>query len=213
MAATTSKINVLLADDHSLIRNGISFVLEDLDLDFSEFQASTLQQALEILERETIDFAVMDAHFPDGNSLKFIPQIREKHPQLKLLIYSGIEEKTNALKYMNAGANGFLSKLSEEEDIKNAILQVLNTGKYISPAVQEILLSSMNNPHLLDPLSVLTERELEIARLYSTGLGNLEIANALDVKQNTVSTLKKRIFEKLKIDNMVQLIELFKENP
>ena len=68
----------------------------------------------------------------------------------------------------------------------------------------------MRNPTLVDPISVLSERELEIAELYVKGWGNLEIANHLDIKQNTVSTLKKRIFEKLKIDNLVELIELMK---
>lgn len=204
------KINILLADDHSLIRNGLSFILEDLELDFEEYTASNLNQVQDVLQTNSIDFAIMDAHFPDGNSLKIIPQIRAQNPQLKLLIYSGIDEKANALKYINAGANGFVSKLSEEEDVKEAIQNVLKSGKYISGTVQELLFNSIQNPGMLNPLDVLSDREREIAELYASGLGNLEIANTLSIKQNTVSTLKKRIFEKLRVDNIIDLVEIFK---
>ncbi|WP_379970043.1 helix-turn-helix transcriptional regulator [Epilithonimonas sp. UC225_85] len=73
-------------------------------------------------------------------------------------------------------------------------------------------MNSLRNPLLLNPLKSLTDRELEIAKMYADGLGNLEIANILDVKQNTVSTIKKRIFDKLKIENFVELIELIKDH-
>ena len=89
---------------------------------------------------------------------------------------------------------------------------MVQNGEYISSTVQGLLLNSMRNPQLVNPLQSLTEREMEIAKMYAEGLGNLEIANQLDVKQNTVSTLKKRIFDKLKIENIVELIELMKEH-
>jgi DNA-binding NarL/FixJ family response regulator len=69
----------------------------------------------------------------------------------------------------------------------------------------------MLNP-VANPLSQLTERELQVANLYANGLGNLEIANQLDIKQNTVSTMKKRIFEKLQVENLIELVNLLKEN-
>lgn len=211
MEQRNSKINILLADDHSLIRNGVRFLLEDLEINFDEFSASSLAQIREVLNETIIDFAVMDAHFPDGNSLKVIPQIKERTPNIKLLIYSGIDERANALKYINAGANGFVSKLAAEEEVMNAITQTLNNGKYLSPAVQDVLLNSLGNPILVNPLSTLSDRELEIAKLYASGMGNLEIANTLNLKQNTVSTMKKRIFDKLKIDNIVALADIFKD--
>jgi len=73
-------------------------------------------------------------------------------------------------------------------------------------------MNSLNNRNLVNPLLSLTERELEIARMYAAGYGNLEIANMLDVKQNTISTIKKRMFKKLKIENIVKLIELVKNH-
>lgn len=205
-------ISFLLADDHSLIRQGIVFLLEDLEIDCKIFHASTLQQILESLKINPIDIAIIDAHFPDGNSLSILGEIRNISPEIKILIFSGIDETSQSLKFINAGANGFLSKLSEEDDAKQAIQKMVNTGEYISPVTQALLMNSMRNRSLINPLFSLTERELEIAKMYAEGLGNLEIANQLDIKQNTVSTVKKRIFEKLKIDNMVELIELIKDH-
>lgn len=204
-------INFLLADDHSLIRQGISFLLEEMDFDYRVFQASNLQQTLDSIKQNPIDIAIIDAHFPDGNSLTIIPEIKKLKPEIKILIFSGLEENTHALKFINAGANGFLSKLSEEEEIKRAIVKIKNQGDYLSPRTQTLLMNSIHNPKLLNPLIGLSERELEIAKLYAKGLGNLEIANQLDIKQNTVSTLKKRIFEKLKIENIVELIGLIND--
>lgn len=202
----------LLADDHGLIRQGIAFLLEEIDQETEIFQASTLHQTLECLKENPIDIAIIDAHFPDGNSLSILPEIKKVSPETKVLIFSGIEENTNALKYINAGANGFLSKLSEEEDIKNALLKMVNEGEYISAATQTLLLNSIRDPKLINPLHQLTERELEIAKMYAKGLGNLEIANHLNIKQNTVSTLKKRIFDKLNLKNLVELIAIINDN-
>ena len=204
------KISFLLADDHSLIRQGIFFMLEEIYLEKEIFQASNLQQTLEIIKSKTIDIAVIDAHFPDGNSLSVIPEIKKISPNTKILIFTGIDESTQSLKYLNAGANGFLSKMSEEKEIENALKRMYEDGEYISAVTKALLLDSLQDRRLINPLFRLTERELQVAEMYAEGLGNLEIANRLDVKQNTVSTLKRRIFEKLKIDNIVELIDLVK---
>lgn len=206
------QITFLLADDHSLIRQGLLFVIEDISPDSKIFQASNLQQALESVKANEIDIAIIDAHFPDGNSLTILPEIKKLRPEIKILVFTGIDENTQSLKYINVGANGFLSKMSEEDEIENALQKMLQYGEYISPVTQSLLLNSLRNPKGTNPLSRLTEREFQIAELYAEGFGNLEIANKLDVKQNTISTIKKRMFEKLEIENIVELIELIKNN-
>lgn len=205
-------INFLLADDHSLIRQGIVFVLEEIDFDYEVFHASNLQQTLEAVKIHPIDIAIIDAHFPDGNSLTVLSEIKKIKPEIKILIFTGIDESTHSLKFINAGANGFLSKLNEEAEIEKAIKRIINEGEYISPVTQALLMNSLHNGKQINPLSLLTERELQIAKMYAEGLGNLEIAGQLDIKQNTVSTLKKRIFDKLKIENIVELIEFIRNH-
>jgi DNA-binding NarL/FixJ family response regulator len=208
----SKSINFLLADDHSLIRQGVVFIIEEMELDCEIYQASNLHQTLEFINKFPIDIAIIDANFPDGNSLNVLPEIKKISPDTKILIFTGIDEGPQSLKYLTAGANGFLSKMNDEEEIKNAILTMVNSGAYISPITQALLIDSIRNPAVSNPLLLLTERELQIAKMYAEGQGNLEIANSLDVKQNTVSTLKKRIFDKLEIENIVELIELIKDH-
>lgn len=208
----SKSINILLADDHSLIRQGVVFIIEEMELDCEIYQGSNLHQTLEFINKFPIDIAIIDANFPDGNSLNVLPEIKKISPDTKILIFTGIDEGPQSLKYLTAGANGFLSKMNDEEEIKNAILKMVNSGAYISPITQALLIDSIRNPAVSNPLLLLTERELQIAKMYAEGQGNLEIANSLDVKQNTVSTLKKRIFDKLEIENIVELIELIKDH-
>lgn len=208
----SKSINFLLADDHSLIRQGVVFIIEEMELDCEIYQASNLHQTLEFINKFPIDIAIIDANFPDGNSLNVLPEIKKISPDTKILIFTGIDEGPQSLKYLTAGANGFLSKMNDEEEIKNAILTMVNSGAYISPITQALLIDSIRNPAVSNPLLLLTERELQIAKMYAEGQGNLEIANSLDIKQNTVSTLKKRIFDKLEIENIVELIELIKDH-
>ena len=212
MYSENNHINFLLADDHSLIRQGMEFVIEDIGWEGNIFHASNLKQVLNTIENEEIDIVIIDAVFPDGNSLSIIPEIKKLSPKTKILVFSGLDEQSHSLRYINAGANGFLSKMSEEEETKNAVLKIYKEGKYLSSVTQTVLLESINNPGSVNPLQRLTQREFQIAEMYAKGLGNLEIANILDVKQNTISTIKKRIFEKLEIDNIVELIELLKSS-
>lgn len=206
-----SPIRFLLADDHSLIRQGLVFLLEDLDVEVEILQASTLGQTLSCIQENPIDIAIVDAQFPDGSSLSILPKIITQNPETLILIFSGVDEN-QALRFVSAGAHGFLSKLSEEEEIIHALQKMISQGEYLSEKTQSLLLDSLRNPSLANPLYALTDRELEVCKLYADGLGNLEIANKLDIKQNTVSTMKKRIFEKLKVENMVDLVEIIKTN-
>lgn len=212
MNQKNNTMTFLLADDHSLIRQGIYFLIDEMDLESVILQTSNLQQTIEEIKRSEIDIAIIDAHFPDGNSVNALKEMKEIRPEMKILVFTGIDEQTHALKYINAGADGFLSKMSEEDEISKAVQQMIEIGEYVSSQLQTQLLDSVRNPGLINPLFRLTDREREIAEMYSEGLGNLEIANKLDIKQNTVSTLKKRIFAKLEVENLVELIDLIKDH-
>ncbi len=124
-----NKTTILLADDHSMIRQGLIFMIEDSGLECDIIHASNLQQILETVKATTIDIAIVDAHFPDGNSLTIIPELRKINSEIKILIYTGIDETTQSLKFINAGANGFLSKLSEEDEVQQAILKIHKEGE------------------------------------------------------------------------------------
>ncbi|MCW3162757.1 response regulator [Chryseobacterium oryctis] len=204
----SKEIVFLLADDHSIIRQGMEMIIDDVVPNYKVYHTSSSQQIVEIIESKGVDIAIIDAHFPDGNSLHIIPLIKKAKPNVKVLVFSGLEEDLHVLKFIKAGANGFLSKLSEEEEVRQAIHNIVHKGEHFSEMSRNLLVQLVYNPDLINPLSRLTKRELQIAEMYAEGLGNLEIANNLDVKQNTVSTIKKNIFEKLKIENLVELIDI-----
>lgn len=203
-------VTFVLADDHSLIRQGMEIVIEEAGFEGNIYHASTLQMLLKCVSENEIEIAVIDAVFPDGNSVTIIPELKKIKPELKVLVFSGLEEEDYALKFFNAGANGFLTKVSEEEEIKNALLKIYHEGRYISTVSQGLMMASLQVSPKQNLLSKLTEREIQIVKMYVQGYGNLEIANQLDIKQNTVSTIKKRVFEKLDIDNLVDLADLLK---
>lgn len=210
--SNNKKHHFLIADDHTIVRQGMQIAIEDTIDNFEIFTASSISQIHEQLEKNPIDIAILDAQLQDGNSFSIIPQIKKKYPKIKILIFTSYDEENYALKFIEAGADGFLSKLSEESEIKKAIVQMVEKGKYLPPFTQKILDLSTQETDFLNPLNRLSEREIQIAELYAKGLGNLEIANILDIKQNTVSTYKKRIFDKLKINTWIELIELIKKH-
>ena len=210
MNEQSDSVSFLLGDDHNIVRQGIQLVIENNFDHAVILHAASLQQVMRQVKETKIDIAVLDAQFPDGNCISIIPEIKKQSPTCKILVFSSFDEATYAHKFIEAGADGFLSKLSNETEIKEAIIEIYETGTVISPLTQKILAIKEYNPALLDPLGALSERELQIAELYAKGLGNLEIANIVQLKQNTVSTFKKRIFEKLNITTLVELIELMK---
>lgn len=125
-------------------------------------------------------------------------------------MFSAYDEEQYALRYIHAGANGFLNKDSSDAEILLAVRSVLETGKYISPSIKEKILENVFLKTPINPLETLSDREAEVARLLAKGEGNLEIANRLNIQMTTVSTYKNRIFEKLKINNVVSLVEILK---
>src|SRR5690625_7083412 len=91
------------------------------------------------------DVLILDVQFPDGNSLSLIPEIKKYQPELKILIFTSLEEENHSLRFIEAGANGFLAKLSEENEIKKAIRSIIETGEYHSDFTQKLLKVSMQD--------------------------------------------------------------------
>lgn len=204
------KLVIVTADDHSVITKYMSFILKEIFNDAEIFQFNTLKDIVKFLENSTLDLIILDISFPDGNAINILPRIKEFHPKAKILIFSGQEEEVYGLRYINAGANGFISKLSAEDEIQLAIQEVVNNGKYLSKKLQEKIMDNFifNKPN--NPFVQLSNRELEITELLIKGLGNIEICNTLHLQKSTVSTYKNRIFEKLEVSNIPELIQLYK---
>ena len=129
----TISLRFLLADDHLIVRQGIQFIVEELVEDSVFFHVSTLNQLIEQLRKTEVDILVLDAQFPDGVSLSVISEIKKIQPKIKILVFTSFEEEHFSLRFIEAGADGFLSKLSEEGEIKKAISEIVENGKFYPP--------------------------------------------------------------------------------
>lgn len=204
------EFKILLADDHSVVRHGMSLILRSVFKNLEIFQAKDIPSALSSLAENAQDLILLDINLPGGNTTQMIERLRTIHPQVKVLMFSAFEEEHYALRYIHAGANGFVKKDSSDEEIIQAIRTVVETGSYVSARVKEKILEAALNKIPVNPLAALSAREIEVALLLAKGEGNLEIANQLNIQMTTVSTYKNRVFEKLKINNVVSLVEMFK---
>lgn len=206
---STSTPTFLIADDHSIVRQGISLLIKELFFNAKIYQSGTFKETLKVLKDTKIDLLVLDINFADGNSLNILSETKTLQPELKILIFSAYEEDLYALRYLNAGASGYLNKGSNEDEIKQALQSMMVSGKYITQNIKDRILESYISKKPLNPLEQLSNREVEVARLLIKGFGNMEIAELLQIKKSTVSTFKNRIFEKLEIVNLAELIDLF----
>jgi two-component system, NarL family, invasion response regulator UvrY len=123
---------ILLVEDHAIVRLATRFLILDLLNPVVVHEAGSFSETLAQLTNNQVDLVVLDINIPDGEGFNMIPKIREIQPRVLVMIFSSLEEEIYALHYIKAGANGFLSKNASQEEIKKAILSMLEVGNYIT---------------------------------------------------------------------------------
>ncbi len=201
--------NLLIADDHAIVRYGTSQLLKDLSPYSNIYEAANFVQVISLLEERPFDLLILDVNIPGGNNLQMIHAIRLRQPGIKILIFSGYNEQMFAIRYLQAGANGYLMKDSPQSELKTAVQAVLNNEIYASAEIKQQLLSNLSEKKSAasNPLLTLSDREAEVMQQLVKGSSTAAIAKALNLQISTVSTYKARIFEKLGVDNIVDLVE------
>ncbi len=191
--------SILLADDHSIIRNGLKLYIQ-LNLGHSSIdEVSSCSGLMNELVKKKYTHLVLDIILSDGSTLEVIPNIRKVYPDLKIMIFSmqPVEVYGEALKQY--GINYYLSKTVGEEDIIDMLHHFINNDA----PLQKRQTAVKDNP-----FSTLAPRELEILHYVLKGIGTKQIADTLNLKMNTISTMKTRIFEKTNAGNIKELMEL-----
>lgn len=206
------ELNILLVDDHLVVRKGIELVISDSFPKAIVYNAENYIETLEILKTIDVDLVVLDIIINGIEDIKIMKAIKKIQPKTKILIFSCHEEEFYGLRYIKNGADGYLHKYCSEDKITEAFKNVLNDGYYYSDIIKSKLNLKTNKKSLLNPIDALSNREFEIAKMLIDGCGNLEIANKLNIQMSTVSTYKNRVFEKLDINNIVALSSFFKDN-
>ncbi|MES2747771.1 MAG: response regulator transcription factor [Bacteroidota bacterium] len=205
-------VKILIVDDHLVVRTGVSIILEESFKQIKLYTTEDYPDTIAFLAHNDVDLIILDINIPGGKNKEMISEIKALKPEVKILIFSVYEEATHAYQYIMAGANGYLNKLSDKEKIILAVDTVLKTGNYFSSEIVSTIINASINKESINPLDKLSKREMEICELLIEGNGNLEIANKLNIQMTTVSTHKNKIFSKLNVKNLVELIAIFNKS-
>ncbi len=202
---------ILLADDHGVVRMGLSLIIKKLRPNAALDVVDDYQKVMKIIKEKTFDLAILDLNMPNGNFQEALQAIRLWNPATKVMIFSSQDESLYAVRYLKMGADGFLHKDASEETINKALVKMLDKGKYMSEDVKDSLIFDKLNKQeaAKNPLEILSDREMEIAERLVVGDPMKEISYTLNIHPSTVSTYKTRILEKLNIHSIPELIKIF----
>lgn len=207
-------MNVLITDDHDIVRLGSSIVIQEIIPGATVHQATDFSETIKLLKDSIYDLLLLDINMPGGNNIRMIDDVLAVQPEIKILVFSSYEESIYALRYVQAGASGFINKNSSKEELKNAIRSIMEKGRYMSPEVSNQYLDSItqgkSSKVKANPLNLLSNREMDVAKFLVKGLSIIEVSKEMNLKNSTISTYKTQIFEKLQLDNIADLIDVFR---
>lgn len=208
-------IKILIAEDHPLVLMGIQHLLLGHIPDVVISSTDDFNKTLSLLEKEKFDLLIMDINLPGGDKVTMVNSARLKQPDIRVLVCSSYDEQLYALPFLKAGANGYISKTASNEDFKLAIEQVMSGKIYASPNVLQNAFGLLfNSKNTSDSASQkLTDKELEIAKLLSKGFSTKAISDHLSLSSSSISNYKTKIFEKLGVNNIIELTTYFELNP
>jgi len=202
----------LIADDHSLIRKGLSTLLRE---EFPGAEVSEVTDSSALLQEavaEKWDLIISDISMPGRNILETLKQLKKMLPNTPVLILSVHPEDQYVVRALKAGASGYLNKESHPEELLKAVRQLLQGKKYVSAEGAEKLAASFGaDPNQL-PHEKLSEREFDVLKRLASGKTVSEIATSLSLSVNTISTYRSRILEKMSMQNNAELTLYAVEN-
>jgi two-component system, NarL family, invasion response regulator UvrY len=207
-------INILMVDDHAIVRRGLMQILTD-EPDIEVSETASPHEALKLVRERTWDLVVLDLDLPGKSGLDLLKEIKREFQDLPVLILSVHPQEQFAVRTLRAGASGFMSKDAAPEELVEAIRKILSGGKYINEYVAERLLYDLNAPTQKTQgvaHQALSDREFQILRLFGAGKTVSEIAAELSLSVATVSTYRARILEKMGLKTTAELMRYAIEN-
>jgi DNA-binding NarL/FixJ family response regulator len=200
-------IQVLIADDHALVRDGLRRIISESPLFHVAVEAADGNEALQRLRSSQIELALFDLSMPGRSGVDLIKQAKLEFPRLRILVLTMHEEEQYAVRAIKAGASGYLTKDTAPSLLLGAMEKVARGGMYISPRVAEQLaLSLHNNVGDEAPHRKLSDREYEIFLSLVSGSAVGEIAGKLNLSIKTVSTHKAHILQKMRLQSIADLV-------
>lgn len=200
--------NILIADDHSLIRSGLRIILDNIAFKTGIDEAWDAKTVMEKLKEKSFDLILLDIQMPATDPVVLMHWIQSFYPDTKILIVSQNPENVYGKRYLQLGADGFISKTVADDEMIKAITKVLNGYKYISEELSQSMLNTMVNGTQANPFDQLSQREFQVAICLSKGYTMNDICEMLQVQYSTAHTHKRRAFEKLNVEDNKDLAEL-----
>lgn len=199
-------INILIADDHSIVRAGLKQILSDCTDMTVVAEAANGSEVLDKVRKNNYSLVIMDISMPDKSGLDVLKEIRNERPKLPVLILSMYPEDRYATRVLRAGADGYMTKESAPEELVNAIRTISKGKKYVSRSLAEKLASTLDIRDERPPHETLSDREYQVLCLIASGKTPGEIADELFLSVKTISTYRTRILEKMNLKNNSELI-------
>lgn len=199
-------IRILIADDHSIVREGLKQILAD---EFPKAIFGEAQNAAEVLDlilTQKWDVAIMDISMPGRGGLEILRELKQHKANIPVLILSMYPEDQYAMRALKGGASGYLTKESAPDELVRAIKQILSGRKYVSQSLAEKLASSLGNESGDATHESLSDREYEVLCLIASGKTVSEIGEAMSLSVKTISTYRSRILSKMKMKTNAELM-------
>ncbi len=194
-------IKILLADDHTIVREGLKQILAETPDMVVLDEAKNGQEVLDKIQQNEHDVVLLDISMPGRSGLDVLKQIKSERPKTAVLVLSMYSEEQYALRALKAGASGYLTKESAPDKLIEAIRKVSEGRKYISPSVAEKLAFNLELGEEKPPHESLSDREYQVMCMIASGKTVKEIASDLALSVKTISTYRTRILEKMGLRN------------
>lgn len=199
-------MKVLIADDHSIVREGLKQILKEVISNAVIDEAISGDEALEFIKNQEYDFVIMDISMPGKSGLDVLNIIKEREIVSKILVLTMHPQEQYAIRALKLGASGYLCKSSLYEELAIAIKTILNGRRYISTSLAESILFDSLEDRNKSPHEKLSERQFQIMRMLANGKSVSEIASQLFISDKTVRTHRIRVLEKMNLKNNAELI-------
>ena len=199
-------IKIILVDDHHVIRKGLALLLNSYTEMNVVGEGTNGKEAIELSQKYSPDIIIMDLLMPVMDGIEATKQIREKMPDVKILILTSMLDQDHAIPALEAGASGYLLKESDPDELILAIKKVINGETYIHSKITAGLMNALHskrNPEHTS-LETLTQREKEVLKEITNGKSNKEIASSLYITEKTVKTHVSNILSKLNLQDRTQ---------
>ncbi len=207
-------INILLVDDHDLFRSGLRMILESSPRANSKvYEASTGEGSIPVVRKHPINVVFMDFSLPGQDGVSTSLRLLQIDENLKIIILTGLEDRPVSRVVLQAGISGYMTKASATEEVEQAIDCVMQGGTYLSREVaNQMALDSLKQSDGKHPLDELSRRELQVVLLLMSGHKSGVVGSMLFLSPKSVSTYKRRAFEKLKVNTLPELIEMGRDS-